>query len=178
MKKVLTAVLCLFIMAHLTGQVFNTATTLKKGKFAIGINPAYYNDNMALFLHGNAGIASGVDLALKYGFLDGSDYIGADLEWALLKSNPDISLTTGAHAINDFALDISVNISFPIKGGIALYTGADSDLRFDSNVDLLFWIPVGIEMKIKNKISFLLEGEIPVSDPAFPVIDGGVMFYF
>jgi hypothetical protein len=178
MKKIVSAVVCLFIMTHITGQVFNTATTLKKGKLAFGLNPAYYNENFALFLHGNLGIVSGVDLAVKYGFLDGSDYIGADLEWALLKSKPDVSITTGAHVTDDFALDFSANLSFPVKGGIALYTGADTDLCFNSDIDLLLWIPVGIDIKIRKKLSFLLEGEIPVNDLAFPIIDGGVMFYF
>ena len=122
MKKVITAVIAFFLMTHLFGQVFNTASTLKKGKFALGLNPAYYDDNMGLFLHGNAGIVTGIDLAVKYGFLDGSDYIGADLEWALLKSKPDVSITTGAHVMDDFALDLSANLSFPvIDGGVMIY---------------------------------------------------------
>jgi len=178
MKKVITVVICLFFMTYIFGQVFNTATTMKKGKIALGLNPAYYSDNLGLFLHGNLGIVSGVDLAVKYGFLDGSDYIGADLEWALLKSKPDISLTTGAHVTNDFALDLSANLSFPVKGGITLYTGVDTDLCFNNDIDLLFWIPAGIDIKIRKQLSLLLEGEIPVNDPAFPIIDGGVMFYF
>ena len=79
MKKVVSAVIFLVFVVSVNGQVFNTATTLKKGKLAFGLNPAYYNENMGLFLHGNLGIVSGVDLAVKYGFLDArhNDFIFA-----------------------------------------------------------------------------------------------------
>lgn len=178
MKKIVSVIICLFIATQIYSQVFNTASTLKKGKFSLGLNPAYYNDNFGLFLHGNAGIVSGVDLAIKYGFLDGSDYIGADLEWAILKSKPCISITTGAHSQNDFGLDLSGNLSFPVMGGISMYTGVDTDLLFNNDIDLLLWLPFGIEFKIRKRMSFLFEAEIPVTNTAFAIIDGGVMFYF
>ena len=114
MKKLVSVIICLFIVTQIFSQVFNTAGTLKKGKFSIGLNPAYYNDNLGLFLHGNAGIVSGVD----------------------------------------------------------------TDLLFNNDIDLLLWLPFGIDLKIRKKMSFLFEAEIPVTDPAFPIIDGGIMFYF
>jgi hypothetical protein len=178
MKKLVTVIACLFIVNQLFSQVFNTACTLKRGTFSLGLNPAYYNDNLGLFLHGNAGLVSGVDLALKYGFLDGPDYIGADIEWAVLKGKPDVSITTGAHSRDYFGLDLAANLSFPLKDGISLYTGADTDLVFNNDVDLLLWIPVGIEIDIRKQMSFLFEAEIPVNNIAFAVIDGGIMFYF
>ncbi len=159
-------------------QVFNTATTLKPRHFSIGLNPVYFNEDLGMFIYGNAGIKSGIDLSLKFGILDGSDYLGFDLEWRLLGGKPDISLLTGIHSWGDFGLDLGLNISFPVKGDIAIYTGLDSDINFNDDVTGLFWIPLGIEIKMRKNISLLFEGEIPISDPAFPIIGGGVSFYF
>jgi hypothetical protein len=51
MKKIVTVIVYVFIFNQLFSQVFNTASTLKKGTFSLGLNPAYYDDNFGLFLH-------------------------------------------------------------------------------------------------------------------------------
>ncbi len=178
MRKITTAVICFLFTASTFGQVFNTAEILKKGKISLGLNPAYYNDNLGLFIHGNIGILSGVDFSLKYGFLDGADYFGGDLEWKIMSKKPSLSLTTGAHYVNDIGLDCSFNISTSITKGVNIYTGADSDLELANDIDLVLWIPVGVDLRIKSKLSFIFEAEIPVTNSAFAIIDGGIVFYF
>lgn len=176
-KLIILVLLCLGISSY--GQVFNTGETLKRGSFSIGINPVYMNDNLALFLRGGAGITSGLDLALNFGFFEGDEYVGGDLEWKLLSGKPDISLVTGAHVQGDFGLDCGLNISVDIKGGIDFFSGLDTDIMFyDNDTQLLLWIPVGVEIGLKRSIGFILEGDIPVTDPAYGVFGGGVAFYF
>lgn len=178
MKRILFVFICLLITATTFGQVFNTASTMKKGKLSLGLNPAYYNDNLGLFVHGNAGIISGIDLSIKYGLLDGSDYFGTDLEWGLIQKKLSVSLTTGVHYINDIGLDVSLNISTALKRDVHFYSGIDTDLELANDIDMLLWIPIGVDLRIKSKLSFILEAEIPVNDPAFAIIDGGIVFYF
>jgi predicted porin len=160
-------------------QVFSTASTLKPGSFSLGINPVFMDNNFGLFLHGGVGIKRGLDLGLKYGFLPGNGYFGADLKWRLLSGKPTISLTTGAHQFNSFGLDAALNISFPIKGDIYMYSGIDTDINFPSgNSQMLAWIPIGVEIYLKRRVSLILEGEIPLNSEAYSIIGGGFAFYF
>jgi hypothetical protein len=177
MRKIAASFICLLFVTSAFGQVFNTAETLKSGKISLGLNPAYYNDNLGFFAHGNVGLLSGIDFSFKYGILDGSDYVGSDLEWKIKSRRPALSLTTGAHYVNDIGLDCSFNISTAIVKSVHIYSGADSDIELADNIDLLLWIPVGIDIRKKSKLSFILEAEIPVISAAFPIIDGGIVFY-
>jgi hypothetical protein len=160
-------------------QVFNTATTLKPGKISLGLNPVVYNEDFGLFLHGGIGIVPGVDLALHYGFLDYDDYFGADIEWRLLSGKPSLSLITGAHKHYDAGLDLGLNLSFPIASKFQLYTGIDTDINFghgDSYSHV--WLPIGVEIPLKTKMSFMFEAEIPLNNYAFSIFGGGISFYF
>lgn len=179
MKKIVISLLSVFFALNVQAQVFNTATTLKKNSFSIGIEPLIHidggNDGFMLFFHGGYGIKSGIDFGLKIGAGE-TTYFGADLEWALGKN---ISLTTGAHDFGDFGLDGALNFSFPITGGVDLYSGVDMDINFGENeVYLPVWIPIGLEIGLRSNLSFLFESEIGLTDPAYHVIGGGLNFYF
>lgn len=181
MKKLLISIslACMPLLAF--SQVFNTASILKPGKFSFGIEPTVVNSDLGLFLHGGVGLASGVDLGLKYGFQKYHDYFGADLEWRLLSGKPNISLTTGAHTTGDMGLDLGINISFPVTSAASLYTGFDSDINFYKEpvgTQFLPWIPVGVQLNLKPKMAFLLEAEIPLNNTAYTIFGGGLSFFF
>ncbi|HEX2936310.1 MAG TPA: hypothetical protein VHO72_13235 [Bacteroidales bacterium] len=180
MKKLKLALIVLFFPAMAFCQVFNTASTLAPGKFSLGVNPVVYDNDFGLFLHGGVGIKPGVDLAMRYGFLEGEDYFGADIEWRLLGGGkPGISLITGAHKYWRGGLDLGLNISFPITSGVSLYTGLDMDINFwPDNTIVPVWLPVGVEIPLKSNISFMFEAEIPLSDEARSIFGGGLAFYF
>jgi hypothetical protein len=181
MKKLIIAV-GLFCLPLLTfSQVFNTASVLKPGKFSFGIEPAIVDKDLGLFLHGGVGLAPGVDLGLKYGFLRYNDYFGADLEWRLMADKPNISLTTGGHVMNDFGLDLGLNISFSITSAASLYSGIDTDINFYKEpvgTQFLAWMPVGIQLYLKPKMAFMLEAEIPLNNNAYSIFVGGLNFFF
>ena len=181
MKKVKLTLIVLLFPVLAFSQVFNTASTLKPLKFSLGIEPCVFNNDFGLFLHGGVGIKSGIDFAMKYGILDGADYFGADLEWRLMGGGkPNISLVTGGHTLYSiFGLDLGLNLSFPITSGVGLYTGLDLDINFPpDDVRLDAWIPVGVEISMRNSMSFLMEAEIPLNSPSYFVFGGGIAFYF
>ena len=96
-----------------------------------------------------------------------------------MSGKPNISLITGGHVWHDFGLDVGMNISFPVARNADMYTGLDSDINFgDEDTNLNVWIPVGVELALKSRISFLMEGEIPITTTAYFVFGGGVLFYF
>jgi len=163
----------------LNAQVFNTAETLEPLKFSAGFAPIYYNENLGLLLMGEVGIKQDIDFSIRYAVLEYEDYFGADLEWKLLNRNSfNLSLTTGCHVYYDFGLDVSGNFSYRIKQDIALYTGMDIDLDFGSDLYVPFWIPLGVEIRLNKTIAFLFEAELPVSNHANAIIDGGFSFRF
>lgn len=178
MKKLFVLILLIASSYLASAQVFNTASTLKPGAFSLGVEPVVYDRDFGLFLHGGIGIKSGIDLGLKYGFLNGSDYFGADLEWRLMAGKPNISLTTGAHSFYDPGLDLGLNLSFPITKGAGFYTGLDLDINFgDHNTYTPLWLPVGVEISLKKNMSFIFEDEIPLND-AYNILGLGLAFYF
>jgi hypothetical protein len=181
MKKLIlfTGLICLPLFAF--SQVFNTASTLKPGNFSLGFEPVVIRQDLGLFVHGGVGLTSGVDLGMKYGFLNGTDYFGADLEWRLLGGKPNISLTTGGHVMGDMGLDLALNISFPIARSASLYSGVDTDINFYKEpvgTQFLAWIPVGVQIYLKPKMAFMLEAEIPIKDNTNSIFGGGLSFYF
>lgn len=172
-------VLIVLSCLSLNAQIFSTAKVLSPLKFSAGIAPAYFNDNMALFMFFEGGIIKGLDFELKYGVVEGNDYVGADLEWRLYASKPfNFSLTTGFHVYGDPGADVAANLSFRIINNVALYTGLDSDFNFGNDVYVPLWLPVGVKINVHDQVAFIFEGEMPLNEESFAIIDGGVRVYF
>lgn len=185
MKKSVLILVFVFSTIQLTGQVFNSAEILKPGRFSVGINPTDVEKELALFLYGGYGLTRKIDLSVRYGFLEGNDYIGADVEWAIKDGDGyDISLFAGAHDsgafgpdIGEFGLDIGIIASILIGKHAIIYSGLDSDIYFDFNDTRNFWIPLGVEINWKDNISLIIEADIPASEWAPHIFGGGVGFY-
>jgi hypothetical protein len=178
MKRLTLSVLFVAVVVSVSGQVFNTSSTLGRNNFSIGLEPTVHvggpGDGFMMFFHGGYGIKSGIDLALKLG-AGNTTYFGADLEWHLGKI---VSLTTGAHNFGNFALDGSLNLAFPLRGGVDIFTGFDMDLIFADELMVPLWLPIGVEIGVGRNMSFILEAQVGLTDPAWHVIGGGVAFYF
>ena len=173
-------ILMLFLtvsVAH--SQVFNTGQTLKPKTFSVGLEPAVVINGGAdfiLFLHGGAGIVKGIDFGLNLGFLGPSEYFGADVEFAIAKN---MSIAAGAHHYGVFGVDGTFNITFPIKKEVRILTDADVDVNFPKkDVNVLLWLPLGVEVGIRNNMSFIFEAEIGLTGPIYHLIGGGLNFYF
>jgi hypothetical protein len=168
----------IFVAVTANSQVFNTGSTLKQGHFSIGLNPAYHSggpsDELNMYFHGGFGIKSGLDISVKLG-IGHANYIGADVEWALGRR---FSLTTGIHDFEDFGLDGTINITFPITNEANLYTGLDLDLIFSDELKVPIWLPLGIGIGLRSSVEFILEAEIGLNDPGYHIISGGLNIYF
>ncbi len=177
MKKIITLLFSCLLSATAFTQVFNTGQTLDRKQFVVGLNPAIYlsgpSHGINLLIHGGYGLKPDIDLAVKIG-LGSEYYFGADVEWGLLEN---ISLTTGLHMFNDFGLDATLNLTLPIRGDVYLYSGFDMDIAFGNRVYLPCWIPIGVEIELRNNMSFILEGDIGLTDSSYHIINGGIRFY-
>jgi hypothetical protein len=51
-------------------------------------------------------------------------------------------------------------------------------MNLGSDSQVLLWVPVGLEIGLKSNMSFIFEAEIGLTDPAYHLIGGGLIFYF
>ncbi len=177
MKRLLTAPL-LFLTLLASSQVFNTSSTLNKGQFSFGVEPSFYmngDNDFNLFLHGGFGLTNGMDLAVKLGALGNEEYLGADIEFPISSS---FSLSAGVHNYYDFGLDGTLLYSHKLQSGVDLFAGLDTDIVFADDTEIIFWIPLGLEVGIQKNMSFILESEICLTDIGSNFLGGGLCFYF
>lgn len=178
MKRIGLLLIVTLFASTVFSQVFKTGQTLKPKTFSVGIEPAILlngNADFILFLHGGYGLTKGVDIGAKVGVLGGTNYFGADIEFALGRQ---MSISFGAHDFGSFGLDGTFLATFPIRGDVRLYAGADADINFPGNdLSFLLWIPVGVEVGIKKSMSFIFEASIGLTQPAYHLIGAGVNFY-
>jgi len=178
MKKLFVLAFAVTCIMSMHAQVFNTATTLKKQTLSLGIEPvivAEGNNDLRLFGHIGYGLKKGIDLSAKVGFLNGYKYLGADVEFALGKH---FSASGGIHSASDFGLDGTFLGTINPAKNVAIYSGIDADIQFADELQIPIWIPIGVEVFIKKKVAFILEGSIGVYDNAWNMIGGGINYYF
>jgi len=188
MRRIIFSVVFVFLLIG-TNQaqvLFNTAQTLQKGSFSIGIEPVYadFGDgDFAFFFHGGYGLGKSSDLELNLGFGWDEAYIGLNYEKTVYAGKPIVSVMGGAHYWNYFGLDLGSTVSFPI-GNLYISTGLDMDIVFgeDANDELEIWaplwLPINLEVYLKKNISLVFEGNIKLTDHAFTTVGGGINIYF
>ncbi len=190
MRRVLLLVIAAACFYSVNAQVFNTGQTLKRGVVSLGLEPTIHVDGGAngpmFFAHAGYGLKKGIDISVKAGAgRSRSYYVGGDIEFALAKR---ISLAFGAHKFNDFGLDGTFNFVIPVTSDVRIFSGCDSDLNFGTRInsdgeevhdmDVLVWIPIGVEVGISKSINLIFEVEIGVAQGTYHVMGGGINFYF
>jgi len=182
MRKIVVGVIVLSFMGSSYCQVCNSASTLRPGQFSIGIAPIIYVDygrDVGLFLNGGVGITRSIDLSLKLILNDNLTYFGGDLEFAILKGMPTISLAAGMHAYNNVGIDATFNLTFPIRGIVAIYCGLDNDIEFhDHGTSFPFWGFIGLQAMLRRHFGIFMEIDIGINDPAPNMLDLGLNVYF
>jgi hypothetical protein len=179
MKKVLLMLFIGVVPVLTMAQVFTTGSILKTGHFSAGINPVINDQQFGMFFHGGYGLRKNLDIAARYGVLEGQDYFGVDLEWSLKNTERfQLSLITGGHARRHFGLDGGLVASIPVASYANLYAGIDIDLDFDNEINHYTWVPIGIEVSWRDQMSILLEADIPMSEWAWNIFGGGIAIYF
>jgi hypothetical protein len=179
MKKIILFITALLFTTSSFSQVFNTGQTLKPKSFSAGFEPALLlngSTEFILFVHGGYGLKKGIDFGVSIGVLGPNNYIGADVEFGLARWT---SFAFGAHHFGSFGLDGTLNVTFPIRKDVRVFSGADLDINFnDDKTRFLLWLPVGVEVGLRKNMSFIFEASIGLTDPAYHLIGGGLNFYF
>ena len=179
MKRTLSLLVFCLSFAAGYSQVFNTGIMMPPGRFAIGLEPTYLVNSsqgkLFLFIHGNYGLKSDVGLNFQVGVGGYDTYGGAAVNWGFSKM---VNLTAGAHYFGNFGLDGRLNFNFQLQRDARLFTGIDANINFAQTVQVPLWLPVGIEIKLPDRLSFILEAEIALTRPAYHIIGGGVAYYF
>jgi hypothetical protein len=175
-KKVLIALFVLITGLSANAQIFNNGQALRPEAISLGIEPVVLNNDFMLFLHGGIGLSSGVDFGVKAGFLGGTNYFGADIEFAI---GNWVSIGGGAHSFGSFGLDGTLLATLPIGNGARISSGLDMDINFPGNdADFLLWLPIIAEIGLRQGLVFILEAEVALTAPAYHLFGGGLCFYF
>lgn len=192
MKKLILSIsLLVAVISSSNAQVlFHGAETLKKGNWQIGINPVVeteWDNDFALFFHGGYGLGNNSDLGVKLGLGWWNEtYFGLDYEKTLLLGKPSVSVAGGMHFFNDFGLDLTALVTFPINN-VRIATGLDADIVFgedangDTEVYTPIWLPIHLEVYIKKQISIVVEGNVSLNNDepySWTTFGGGVNIYF
>nr|WP_321454298.1 hypothetical protein [uncultured Carboxylicivirga sp.] len=179
-KLILTFVIsCLCLMVN--AQVLNTSHTVGKGKGNFGIMPTLFvnggSDEFMLFMNGTYGINHGVDLGLKLGVFGNSNFIGMDVAFSKAKN---FTLAGGFHSFDDFAMDLTGLVGFNMGKGARLSTGLDMDIVFANETRVPVWVPINLEIWVKENMTFMMEADIDTKlfDQSYHLISAGVQIYF
>ncbi len=175
--------LCSFLFLNpANAQVFNTAQSLQRGSISLTASPTVFMkdgfNTIALFTYGTYGIGNGVDLNVKAGFFEDTNYFGASLEWSIRRTVPYVSLTTGGHTVDDFGLDATLNVTYPTQNGFDIYGGLDTDLILDDDPDLPAWVFLGATYHLQSQLDVMVEGNIGLFEIAPHILAAGFVFYF
>jgi len=170
---------CMFSTAG--AQVCNTASTLRPGRFSIGLAPVINVDHghdVDFFINMGMGLTHSVDLSIKM-ILDEPNYFGGDCEIVLLSGFPTISIAPGLHFADDLGLDAAFNISLPIRRIIAIYGGLDADVNFhDGGTSFPLWGFIGFQAMMRKSLALFMETDIGANDGAPDLFDFGINVFF
>ena len=87
-------------------------------------------------------------------------------------------MITGGHIRKDIGLDAGGVVSFPVTHYVTIFSGVDMDFVFKDQFEHYTWVPLGVEVVFKNNAAFILEVDVPMSDWAWNIFGGGVVFMF
>ncbi|HON10056.1 MAG TPA: hypothetical protein PLE24_04250 [Chitinispirillaceae bacterium] len=185
MRKEIVSLSVLIFCFSTFSQVLNTGQTMRLGSFSLTASPLAYFDNGSLPDPGfhamfGIGLPGKLDLSFNANFRHGRNPLfGADIEWGILSGFPSFSFTTGIHGFNYAGIDLTANLTFPIRQVAAIYGGFDSDIDFaDSRVRIPVWGFGGVEVSIKRAFKIMMELDIAASKPAQHIMAIGIALFF
>ncbi len=188
MKRLLILfLLVLPLMA--SGQVTNFAKTLPQRAFSVSISPAWHSDrNVILFdgggpsftLKGGYGLLYSLDVNARYiYFVNGPDYIGADVQYLVHEARKTyISLIGGLHYWDFFGADFTGLLTYTPRFEVSMSAGLDIDISFASEINPRIWIPLNVGYQISEMVFLFAEYSLPITDRSWDIFALGVNFIF
>ena len=101
-----------------------------------------------------------------------------------------MSLTGGVHSFySHIGFDGAVNITYRQNRHLYIYAAFDCDYNQDSRKqdaftpdekywELFAWVPIGVEIKLNNNLSIIVEGDIPITKNAHWIPGIGLRYFF
>jgi hypothetical protein len=186
MRKLIvsSAIACVMLLSAAShAQVYNTAQKLKGGTFRLCTAPLlivnHGDINAGLYLLGGIGVTRIMDFYL-HTRVAGSDLanFGADLQWALIKGTPALSLSTGLHVGPNIGIDGTLDMAFPVGNSVVLYGGLDMDIDFTpGDIAVPAWVFIGPRVQIRRNTTLFMEADIGITHYTPSIVGLGLSFY-
>ncbi len=164
------------------GQVHNTAHMLQRSYMSLGASPAVFMDDgvndIAVFTYFGYGFSDRMNLNVRAGFFENSNYLGANLEWLIRSESPAVTLSTGGHYVDDPGIDVTLNSTFQVARSLDLYAGLDTDLILDDDPDLPAWIFLGGSYHLLDQVDIMAEFNFGIFEIAPHILAAGFVFTF
>lgn len=179
-SAVVAAIMLFSIASH--AQVYNTAQKLREGTFRLCIAPILLVDggvSPGIYALGGASITHEIDL---YGNVrlanNGRSFLGIDLQWALARGTPALSLTTGAHVSDNIGLDGTLDLAFPVGRTVVIYGGLDADIDFTTGATTVpAWFFFGPRISLHRNTALFMEIDLGMTESAPSIFGLGLSFY-
>lgn len=184
MKKfILLFAVSLFATASLSAQVVNFGKTLPVDSYSIGIAPVFNSWKlgteapMSYMVFGGYGIGYDVDMGFKYGYYEGKDYFGLEMQYLIRETRRNyVSVVGGIHKWKQWGVDGTISITHAPQYWLNLSTGLDLDADFTNSLVLNAWIPLNIGVNAGESFFIFLEYDLPATNSAWDIFTGGVNF--
>jgi hypothetical protein len=177
--------------------VMESAETINKGNFKIAGNPILSlgegerENELGLGLRGGYGITDKLDVEAKVAFFGDVSFVGADLEYWVLKGDFDFSVTVGGHlgfgdedSFDVMGIDLTAVASTRVAERLEFYGALDVALEkiddapvgFDDSFSTVHVVP-GIEYKLSENIDIVAEFGLGLNDDSAEYLSAGISYY-
>jgi len=164
-------------------QVYNTAQKLREGAVRLCFAPLLLvqggNVDPGFYALGGFGVTKDLDLYFNARLASNDrSYFGADLQWALIRDNPALSLSTGAHVSDHLGIDGTLDLAFPVGNTVVLYGGLDVNIEFAGGETFVpAWLFFGPRVQIRRNTTLFMEIDLGITDVAPSIFGLGLSFY-
>jgi hypothetical protein len=183
------------VPAHSQNFLMNSAETINKGNFKIGVYPTVLlgedgaDNEWGVAGRFGYGFTPSLDVEAKVAFFDGFKLYGADAEFWLVKGDLDVSVAAGVHraevdgGFDSTAFDVSGLASGYIAEKLELYGGTSlsfeslSDSDFDDDSFTRTYLVAGLEYRVRENVDLLTEFGLGLNDDSPNYFSFGVAFY-
>lgn len=187
MKRLLLLTIALiFVNISAWTQVINFGKTLPTRSYSFTFAPVYNYSNvyhpalngMSFIAMGGYGIGYNVDLSVKYGYYNGPDYFGADLQYLFRETRKSYySFYGGLHKWEEYGLDFTITYTYTPQYWLNLSFGLDMDIDI-SVLELRAWIPLNVGINFDDRFFLFFEYDLPATERAWDIVGGGLTFIF
>jgi hypothetical protein len=174
--------------------LMNSAETINKGNFKIGVFPTVLlgedgaDNNWGAFGRFGYGFTPRFDVEAKLGLFDDLKIYGLDAEYWVVRESPlDVSVSLGLHkADSDFgadstAIDTALLVSDHVTSRLELYGGLSVSFESlddvpDSDFTRAYVVP-GLEYKVSDQLDLVAEVGVGLNDDSPNYVSFGLALY-